>query len=71
MVVHYMSCVSLSVSAGVSFENSNYDNWNTNTNVSSHLCYVSNKNICRANPATGQKINFTYKGVGRAIEGDF
>ncbi len=24
--------------AGVSFSNTNYDNWNTNTNVSSHLC---------------------------------
>lgn len=35
----------LTGSSGPSFSNSNYDNWNTNTNVSAHQWYDLNSSI--------------------------
>jgi hypothetical protein len=41
------------VLSGFSFSNTNYDNWNSNTNVSSHLC----KLLSSINPAITAKDN--------------
>jgi hypothetical protein len=41
------------VLSGFSFSNTNYDNWNSNTNVSSHLC----KFLAAQALPTWQKIN--------------
>lgn len=41
--------------SGFSLSYNDYDDWNTNTNVSSHLC---NNDFCSTGPATWQKMIF-------------
>ncbi len=52
--------------SGFRFSNSNYDNWNTNTNVSSHLCEIT---AAQTMP-TGQNMIGNDKSVGSASEND-
>ena len=54
--VQYMS----GSSSGVSFSYNDYDNWNTNSNVSSHLCLKIS--VLQA-LATVQKIKYLIKAL--------
>ena len=45
--------------SGVGFSHSNYDNWNTNTNCSSHLCEIK---LTPQTLPTWQKITILNKG---------
>ena len=59
----------LSSSSSGRFSFNNSDNWNSNSNVSSHLCELKNINI--ADLASWQKTTIFPKGVGISGKNDF